>query len=274
MKFEWTDKCEQNFRKLKEALCSAPVLAYPDFSKEFRIYCDASSVALGAVICQQNEIGVEQPISYYSRILNKSEKRYGNTERELLACHEGLKNFRSYLYGGECVVFTDHKAIEYLRNTENPSQRLAKWQYSLMGEIDWKVKYVPGPKNVVADMLSRIPDFSDSASESDVLNDSVWDESPPEICVVTRAKTSAFGKEKSESNPVSAPNQGDNSPGNLIKSEKCCDETDLRLNLDDLDDSGVNFDKDLRDRVIKTQDSDSMILKLKAFIEVQPTDKK
>ncbi|MCP3664177.1 MAG: transposase family protein, partial [Gammaproteobacteria bacterium] len=85
-----------------------------------------------------------------------------------------------------------------------------------------------------------------------------------------------MGEDKSESNVVSAPNQGDNSPGNLIKGEKCCDETDLRLNLDDLDDSGVNFDKDLKDRVIKRQDSDSMILELKAFIEsgALPADKK
>ena len=161
-KFDFSGIRQKNFERLKAALTTAPVLAFPDMDKEFRIYCDASDTCLGAVICQFNECGQEQPISYYSRVLNKSERRYSNTERELLAIQEGLKNFRSYIYGGQCIVFTDHKAIEFLKRAENPTQRIAKFQFNLLGATDWRIEYVPGPKNVVADMLSRLPDFSES----------------------------------------------------------------------------------------------------------------
>ena len=66
------------FRKLKEALCAAPVLAYPDFSKEFYIHCNASNVALGAVISQMHGNKL-RPIMFCSRHLTSAETRYSAT---------------------------------------------------------------------------------------------------------------------------------------------------------------------------------------------------
>lgn len=158
--FVWTEECQRSFDHLKQALCNAPVLVYPNFSAEFRVYIDASEVALGSVLCQLNDDGDEQPISFYSRCLVPAERRYTNTEREILAVCESLKNFRPYIYAGTVTCFTDHQAILRLLRSENPSQRLAKWQFTLMGQTDWSVRYVQGKKNVVADCLSRIPNFS------------------------------------------------------------------------------------------------------------------
>ncbi len=157
--FLWTAQCQNSYEQLRDSLCEAPVLAYPNFSKEFRMYSDASSVALGSVLVQTDEDECERPIAYYSRVLQPAERRYENTERELLAVYEGLRHFRTYTYGGKCTCFTDHRALLYLKDTPNPSTRLAKWRFTLMGETDWDLRYVPGKKNCVADALSRVPKF-------------------------------------------------------------------------------------------------------------------
>ncbi len=157
--FLWSAQCQKSYESLRDALCEAPVLAYPNFSKPFRMYSDASGVALGSVLVQMDEDECEKPIAYYSRVLQSQERRYSNTERELLAVYEGLRHFRNYTYGGKCVCFTDHRALVYMKDTANPSTRLAKWRYTLMGEIDWDLRYVPGKKNCVADALSRVPKF-------------------------------------------------------------------------------------------------------------------
>ncbi len=125
--FKWTEQCQKAYITLRDALCMAPVLAYPDFSKPFRIYSDASAVALGSVLCQMNEKNEERPIAYYSRALQPCEKRYENTDRELLAVYESLKAYKPYIWGGSCVCYTDHKALLRLcSNTESPTTRLAK----------------------------------------------------------------------------------------------------------------------------------------------------
>ena len=69
--YEWSDGCNQSFKNLKAALMTTPVLRYPDFSKPFILFTDASLSALGAVLSQNNEEGINQPIAYFSRTLNK-----------------------------------------------------------------------------------------------------------------------------------------------------------------------------------------------------------
>lgn len=97
-KFEWTESQEKAFKELTKALCTKPVLCYPDFSKPFIVSTDASSIAIGAVLSQLHN-GNEHPVAYASRQLNKAEKNYGATERELLALVWVTKYFRCYLYG-------------------------------------------------------------------------------------------------------------------------------------------------------------------------------
>ena len=93
-KFEWTEKCEQNFRELKRRLTSAPILVIPSGEKEFTIYCDASKLGLGAVLMQSGKV-----IAYASRQLKEHEKNYSTHDMELAAVVFALKIWRHYLYG-------------------------------------------------------------------------------------------------------------------------------------------------------------------------------
>lgn len=151
-KFVWSVTCQQSFDELKSLLMSSPILQYPDFTKKFVITTDASNVAIGAVLSNEDK---NLPIAYASRILNAAERRYSTVERELLAIVWAIKHFKPYVYGREFLVHSDHKPLVYLFNVTNSSDRLMRWRLSLE-EYDFKVIYKPGKQNVVADALSRI----------------------------------------------------------------------------------------------------------------------
>ena len=80
IKYHWTDKTNEAFKKLKEKLTSQPVLTLPDLSKPFEVQCDACGDCLGAVLLQE-----EHAIAYESRRLNTDEKTLGIYKKELLA---------------------------------------------------------------------------------------------------------------------------------------------------------------------------------------------
>nr|GFC66510.1 putative reverse transcriptase domain-containing protein [Tanacetum cinerariifolium] len=94
VKFEWGDKQKAAFQQLKQKLCSAPILALPEGSKDFIVYYDASNKGLGAVLMQREKV-----ISYASRQLKIHEKNYTTHDLELRAVVFALKIWRHYLYG-------------------------------------------------------------------------------------------------------------------------------------------------------------------------------
>nr|GFC29065.1 putative reverse transcriptase domain-containing protein [Tanacetum cinerariifolium] len=108
VKFEWGDKQEAAFQLLKQKLCSAPILALPEGSEDFIVYCDASNKGLGAVLMQREKV-----ISYASRQLKIHEKNCTTHDLELRAVVFALKIWRHYLYGTKCTVFTDHKSLQH-----------------------------------------------------------------------------------------------------------------------------------------------------------------
>nr|GEX86923.1 putative reverse transcriptase domain-containing protein [Tanacetum cinerariifolium] len=104
VKFDWGEKAEAAFQLLKQKLYSAPILALPEGSQNFVVYCDASHKGLGAVLMQNEKV-----IAYASRQLKVHEKNYTTHDLELGAVVFALTMWRHYLYGTKYVVFTDHK---------------------------------------------------------------------------------------------------------------------------------------------------------------------
>ncbi|GJX47134.1 putative reverse transcriptase domain-containing protein [Tanacetum coccineum] len=150
VKFEWGDKQEAAFQLLKQKLCSAPILALPEGSEDFIVYCDASKKGLGAVLMQREKV-----ISYASRQLKIHEKKTITThDLELGAVVFALKIWRHYLYGTKCTVFTDHKSLQHILNQKELNMRQRRW-LELLSDYDCDIRYHPGKANVVADALSR-----------------------------------------------------------------------------------------------------------------------
>lgn len=154
VQFQWSEQCEKAFQKIKSMLITPPILAYPDFTKEFRVTVDASHLGCGAVLSQEQD-GCDSPISFISRTFKKGECNKAIIEKELIAIHFALKTFRHYLYGQKFTVLTDHKPLIYLFKLKNPSSKLMRIKMDLE-EFDFTIQHIKGSENVVADALSRI----------------------------------------------------------------------------------------------------------------------
>nr|GEV16542.1 putative reverse transcriptase domain-containing protein [Tanacetum cinerariifolium] len=147
--FEWGDKQEAAFQRLKQKLCSAPILALPEGSEDFIVYCDASNKGLGAVLMQREKV-----ISYASCQLKIHEKNYTTHDLELGAVVFALNIWRHYLYGTKCTVFTDHKSLQHILDQKELNMRQCRW-LELLNDYDCDIRYHPRKANVVADALSR-----------------------------------------------------------------------------------------------------------------------
>nr|GEU51308.1 putative reverse transcriptase domain-containing protein [Tanacetum cinerariifolium] len=140
---------EEAFQTFKQKLCSAPILALPEGTKDFVVYCDASLKGYGAVLMQREKV-----IAYASRQLKVHEENYTTHDLELGAIVFALRLWRHYLYGIKCVVFTDHKSLQYILNQKELNLRQWRW-IKLLSDYDCEIRYHPGKVNVMADALSR-----------------------------------------------------------------------------------------------------------------------
>jgi len=147
--WHWDDIHQTAFESIKTMIARDVVLAYPDFSKKFVLYTDASKRQLGAVITQDN-----RPIAFFSRKLNSAQSKYSITELELLSIVETLKEFKGMLLGQKIEVYTDH--INLTRDALGmTSDRVYRWRL-LIEEYGPKIMYIKGIDNTVADAVSRL----------------------------------------------------------------------------------------------------------------------
>ena len=161
VKWAWTAKTQHAFEKIKEKLCSAPILSYPDFNQPFILQTDAAKDGLGAVLCQRSPSTATSPareavIAYASRSLTDAEAKWigGVKEWEALAIVWACELFKHYLIGRKFVVQTDHSNLQWLLQQKNG--RLERWAMRLL-EFDFLLQYRPGNSNANADALSRHP---------------------------------------------------------------------------------------------------------------------
>ncbi|GKB98839.1 putative reverse transcriptase domain-containing protein [Tanacetum coccineum] len=148
-KFEWGDEQENAFQTLKDMLCDASILALPEGTDDFVVYCDASNQGFGCVLMQRNKV-----IAYASRQLKIHEKNYTTHDLELGAVVFSLKMWRRYLYRTKSVIYTDHKNLQYIFDQKELNMRQRRW-IELFSYYDCKIRYNPSKANVVADALSR-----------------------------------------------------------------------------------------------------------------------
>ncbi|WMV51117.1 hypothetical protein MTR67_044502 [Solanum verrucosum] len=147
--FEWTEKCEESFQKLKALLTTTPILALPVKVKDFIIYCDASHSGLGVVLMQDKNV-----ITYASCQLKVHERNYPAHDLELAAVVFSLKIWGHYIYGVKCEVFTDHRSLQHVFTQKDMNLRQRRWM-ELLKDYDVTNQYHPGKANVVADALSQ-----------------------------------------------------------------------------------------------------------------------
>ncbi|WVZ89505.1 LOW QUALITY PROTEIN: hypothetical protein U9M48_035898 [Paspalum notatum var. saurae] len=148
-KYLWSSNCEEAFQTLKKLLTSAPVLAQPDVTKPFDVYCDASGNGLGRVLMREGRV-----IAYASRQLRKHEANYPTHDLELASSCARIEDPETLSLGNTCHIYTDHKSLKYILTQPELNMRQRRW-LELIKDYDLEIHYHPGKANVVADALSR-----------------------------------------------------------------------------------------------------------------------
>ena len=160
-KWKWSEDCEIVFTKLKEQLCSKPVLIHYDPGLPLKLACDASHYGVGAVIAHMLPSGEEKPIAYGTRTLSKTEQNYAQVEKEALAIIFGIKKFHQYIYGRKFLLITDHKPLTTILSPKAglpalAAARLQRWAI-MLSAYQYDIEFRPTHKHGNADCLSRLP---------------------------------------------------------------------------------------------------------------------
>lgn len=155
---DWTQECREAFNSLKQALLERVTLAHPDFSKPFLLSVDASSNGLGAVLSQVVAGGeVARPIAFASKSLNYAQSKYPAHRLEFFALKWAVcDKFSHWLRGQRFSIWTDNNPLTYILTKPKLDACEQRWVAKLV-PYNFDIKYIPGPKNVVADALSREP---------------------------------------------------------------------------------------------------------------------
>ena len=165
-KFNFDESCQNSFEEIKSRLVEAPIMAEPDWNKEFEIMCDANDYAMGVVLGQKAD-KVFRAINYSSKTFNEAQENYSTTEKEMLDMVFACEKFRSYILGSHVIIHTDHVAIKYLMAKKEAKPRLIRWVY-LLQEFDLEIKDKKGCDYVIADHLSRVEKTTVKEEEKEV----------------------------------------------------------------------------------------------------------
>ncbi len=157
-KVQVTPEMERSFEKLKQALLSAPILAYPRFDETSRFILDTDwsqeNATIGGVLSQEQD-GEERVICYGAKKLSKSQANYPSAKGELFAVIYFMKHWRYYLQFRPFLLRTDNKALTWIKSMEHPSGMVLRWLETLAA-FDFEVQHRAGVDHGNADALSRI----------------------------------------------------------------------------------------------------------------------
>jgi hypothetical protein len=147
--FTWNLAADQSFHALKEAMCTTPILALPDFTNTFVLECDASGKGIGAILMQDG-----RHLAFTSKQL--SERHLGQSiyEKEMLVILHVVDLLHPYLLGKHFQIKIDHQSLEYFLEQRISSPEQQKWVTKLFG-YDYEIIYKQGKENVVVGFLSR-----------------------------------------------------------------------------------------------------------------------
>jgi transposase InsO family protein len=179
-KWEWGEKEQQAFHRLKEALSTTPVLTHFDPEKPIQIETDASKYVCSGILSQQCEDGKWRPVAYRSKTMTKAECNYDVHDKELLAVVQALKEWRRYAKGSKhrIRILTDHKNLVPFMTTKVLNGRQIRWSQEL-AQFNFKIEYRPGKQGGKPDALTRregdIPDKKEQKFEQQLLPEGTFE---------------------------------------------------------------------------------------------------
>ena len=156
--FNWGPEYQELFAMLKKELVRAPVLVYYNPWKETILQADAITKGLGACLLQE-----KKPFYFTSKALTEMQKRYMAIEIESLAVACAVEKFHHFLYGCHFILEMDQKPLEAILSRS--LNHATPWLQCILIRTlpyNFTVRYIPGPKNLLADCLSQLGNQKDT----------------------------------------------------------------------------------------------------------------
>ena len=170
----WTSLHDRAFGIAKVAVANATMLVHPIPGAPTELWCDASNIAVGAVLVQLQH-GFWKPLAFWSKQLNEAQTHYSATDRELLAVSYAVDHFRSYIEGQPITVRTDHlPLVGSLKKAADTALPIPRRHLNRIAQFIDEIKYLKGDQNHLADAMSRIilvRGDKDTWTSSDVYSD-------------------------------------------------------------------------------------------------------
>ena len=160
--FVWIDQCQKSFELLKEYLLKEPILVYPDTSKPYTLYTDASKYAWAGVLTQRyvhemegKEKEIYYPVTYLSGLFRGSQLNWATLTKEAYAIYMCVKKLDYYLAGAQTTLRSDHLPLKKFLRQRTGNSKVNNWALSLE-EYEITFEYIKGIKNTLADAMSRL----------------------------------------------------------------------------------------------------------------------
>jgi hypothetical protein len=136
---KWTTEAKELCACIKKVISEAPVLASPDYLKDFLIFSFSSEHTFVAVLLQKNEEGFEQPIAFFNKSLRDAEHKYDIMEKQAYAMVKALKDFRTYVLHSKIIAYVPTSSVkEILVQPDSDGKR--GWWLAKIQEFDLEIK--------------------------------------------------------------------------------------------------------------------------------------
>ena len=170
--FEWTPECQQTFELLKDLLMQEPILKYPDPTKPYTLYTDASKYAWSCVLTQEYEHEIDgkikkihHPITYASGLFRGSQINWATLTKEAFAIYSSVKKLTYYLEDADVTLRSDHLPLKKFLEKNTLNTKVNNWAIEI-SPFRIQFEYIKGIKNTLADTMSRLIKITpDIASE-------------------------------------------------------------------------------------------------------------
>ena len=150
---------------LKDTLCSSPILKYPDTSKPYTIFTDASKYRWAGVLTQEHstvvdreEVIAKPPVAYVSGLFHGSQLNWAAMTKEAYAIYMTLKKSTFYITGHDITLRSDHLPLNKFLKQMTLNNTVNNWAMEIES---FKINFIhiAGKDNVLTDMPSRLIDI-------------------------------------------------------------------------------------------------------------------
>ena len=172
IKFKWKETHHDAFMKLKEAIIQAPILRYPDMTKPYIVYTDASHDACGAQLSQIHD-GTEFPVAFLSHTFTDTERRWSTPEQEAYSIYFAIKKWNYYLQGADIIVRNSHKPLAQFLNRKNENTKINRWGLEL-ASYNITFKWISAARNKAADCLSQLVELPKKHQKNPNVTKPTW----------------------------------------------------------------------------------------------------